>query len=239
MSKFIHGTAVLFPELVQAVPYWVDDEVRRRAFLPPLLERPSLLVTASLPARRPLESSVAPPPAVCAPRSIKDSKASAVLAKRSCVPAQLCLRIPCNHDEAPLIQRPMAGSAPMHIAGLAAWRGSDPLRPPPQNTKTNKKQTILSCCEPTRFVTLRLLVCVAILAFVAAGRAIRGIARRSQSIRGHRRRWARRTRRGRRVLRELLLLLCGRRRSIRHGLRGLLLVDGGERGRHRLGLVLH
>ena len=53
MSKFIHGTAVLFPELVQAVPYWVDDEVRRRAFLPPLLERPSLLVTASLPARRP------------------------------------------------------------------------------------------------------------------------------------------------------------------------------------------
>jgi SPX domain protein involved in polyphosphate accumulation len=26
MSKFIHGTAVLFPELVQAVPYWIDDE---------------------------------------------------------------------------------------------------------------------------------------------------------------------------------------------------------------------
>lgn len=25
-SKFIHGTAVLFPELVQAVPYWIDDE---------------------------------------------------------------------------------------------------------------------------------------------------------------------------------------------------------------------
>lgn len=26
MSKFIHGSAVLFPELVQAVPYWIDDE---------------------------------------------------------------------------------------------------------------------------------------------------------------------------------------------------------------------
>ena len=25
-SKFIHGTAVLFPELVQSVPYWIDDE---------------------------------------------------------------------------------------------------------------------------------------------------------------------------------------------------------------------
>jgi hypothetical protein len=25
-SKFIHGTATLFPDMVQAVPYWVDDE---------------------------------------------------------------------------------------------------------------------------------------------------------------------------------------------------------------------
>ena len=25
-SKFIHGTAALFPDMVQAVPYWVDDD---------------------------------------------------------------------------------------------------------------------------------------------------------------------------------------------------------------------
>ena len=31
MSKFIHGTAVLFPELVQAVPYWIDDESIRES----------------------------------------------------------------------------------------------------------------------------------------------------------------------------------------------------------------
>jgi SPX domain protein involved in polyphosphate accumulation len=32
-SKFIHGTAVLFPELVQAVPYWIDDESLRDSIL--------------------------------------------------------------------------------------------------------------------------------------------------------------------------------------------------------------
>jgi len=31
MSKFIHGTAVLFPDLVQAVPYWIDDESIRES----------------------------------------------------------------------------------------------------------------------------------------------------------------------------------------------------------------
>jgi uncharacterized membrane protein YidH (DUF202 family) len=33
MSKFIHGTAVLFPELVQAVPYWIDDESIRESIV--------------------------------------------------------------------------------------------------------------------------------------------------------------------------------------------------------------
>jgi hypothetical protein len=37
-SKFIHGTCTLFPELVQAVPYWVDDES----------VRPSMLLSAPL-----------------------------------------------------------------------------------------------------------------------------------------------------------------------------------------------
>jgi hypothetical protein len=40
-SKFIHGTATLLPELVQAVPYWVDDES----------VRPSMLNSAPQPAQ--------------------------------------------------------------------------------------------------------------------------------------------------------------------------------------------
>jgi len=43
MSKFIHGTAVLFPEAVQAVPYWIDDEsirdsIRASSAAPTLVE---------------------------------------------------------------------------------------------------------------------------------------------------------------------------------------------------------
>lgn len=45
-SKFIHGSATLLPDLVQAVPYWVDDES----------VRPSML-----------QSAPAPPPVSCAP----------------------------------------------------------------------------------------------------------------------------------------------------------------------------
>lgn len=41
-SKFIHGTCTLFPEMVQAVPYWVDDES----------VRPSMLLSAA-PVRQP------------------------------------------------------------------------------------------------------------------------------------------------------------------------------------------
>ncbi|GAB4814940.1 hypothetical protein N2152v2_001986 [Parachlorella kessleri] len=42
MSKFIHGTAVLFPDQVQAVPYWIDDESLRASILAsaPAHERP-------------------------------------------------------------------------------------------------------------------------------------------------------------------------------------------------------
>lgn len=32
-SKFIHGTAVLVPDLVQAVPYWFDDVSIRESIL--------------------------------------------------------------------------------------------------------------------------------------------------------------------------------------------------------------
>lgn len=32
-SKFIHGSCTLMPDLVQAVPYWVDDESVRTSML--------------------------------------------------------------------------------------------------------------------------------------------------------------------------------------------------------------
>jgi SPX domain protein involved in polyphosphate accumulation len=41
MSKFIHGTAVLFPEMVRAVPYWLDDESIRDSILASSSERPA------------------------------------------------------------------------------------------------------------------------------------------------------------------------------------------------------
>ncbi|KAF6262836.1 VTC domain-containing protein [Scenedesmus sp. NREL 46B-D3] len=46
-SKFIHGSCTLFPELVQAVPYWVDDES----------VRPSMLLSA--PPARPAADAAA------------------------------------------------------------------------------------------------------------------------------------------------------------------------------------
>uniref|UniRef100_A0A383VD06 SPX domain-containing protein n=1 Tax=Tetradesmus obliquus TaxID=3088 RepID=A0A383VD06_TETOB len=46
-SKFIHGSCTLTPELVQAVPYWVDDES----------VRPSMLLSA--PAVRPADAAAA------------------------------------------------------------------------------------------------------------------------------------------------------------------------------------
>ncbi|CAL8471696.1 g11238 [Coccomyxa elongata] len=51
-SKFIHGTATLLPELVQAVPYWVDDES----------VRPSMLQSAPQPAQA-VPGAAAPAPA--------------------------------------------------------------------------------------------------------------------------------------------------------------------------------
>lgn len=32
-SKFIHGSAVLLPDMVQAVPYWIDDESIRKSIV--------------------------------------------------------------------------------------------------------------------------------------------------------------------------------------------------------------
>lgn len=46
MSKFIHGTAVLFPEMVQAVPYWVDDESLRSSILASAPEPKQMSATA-------------------------------------------------------------------------------------------------------------------------------------------------------------------------------------------------
>ncbi|GFH26352.1 vacuolar transporter chaperone 4, partial [Haematococcus lacustris] len=49
-SKFIHGTATLFPDMVRAVPYWVDDESVRSSMLasaPP--PAPVLAASASMP----------------------------------------------------------------------------------------------------------------------------------------------------------------------------------------------
>lgn len=42
-SKFLHGTAALFPDMVQAVPYWVDDESVRASMLMSAPEQPSVL----------------------------------------------------------------------------------------------------------------------------------------------------------------------------------------------------
>jgi uncharacterized membrane protein YidH (DUF202 family) len=41
-SKFIHGTATLFPEMVRAVPYWVDDESVRASMIASAPEVPDL-----------------------------------------------------------------------------------------------------------------------------------------------------------------------------------------------------
>ena len=46
MSKFIHGCAVLFPELVQAVPYWIDDESLRDSIVASAPEARELAPTA-------------------------------------------------------------------------------------------------------------------------------------------------------------------------------------------------
>ena len=32
-SKFIHGSSVLLPDMVQAVPYWIDDESIRKSII--------------------------------------------------------------------------------------------------------------------------------------------------------------------------------------------------------------
>ncbi|PSC71737.1 VTC domain-containing [Micractinium conductrix] len=46
-SKFIHGTATLFPDMVQAVPYWVDDESVRASMLMSAPE-PSVVAPSAL-----------------------------------------------------------------------------------------------------------------------------------------------------------------------------------------------
>lgn len=50
-SKFIHGTATLLPDMVQAVPYWVDDESLRPSInsSAPRPAAPAVYVTQHLP----------------------------------------------------------------------------------------------------------------------------------------------------------------------------------------------
>ena len=48
-SKFIHGTATLLPELVQAVPYWVDDESVRPSMLQSAPQQPAAMCALPLP----------------------------------------------------------------------------------------------------------------------------------------------------------------------------------------------
>lgn len=59
-SKFIHGTATLLPELVQAVPYWVDDESVRPSMLQSAPQPPQAVPGAAAPA--PAAAGVPPKP---------------------------------------------------------------------------------------------------------------------------------------------------------------------------------
>lgn len=56
-SKFIHGTATLFPDMVRAVPYWVDDESVRSSMLASAATPPegSVVEEAGPSARRVVE----------------------------------------------------------------------------------------------------------------------------------------------------------------------------------------
>lgn len=44
-SKFIHGSAVLLPDMVQAVPYWIDDESIRKSIVQSSSQGPSTHVS--------------------------------------------------------------------------------------------------------------------------------------------------------------------------------------------------
>lgn len=44
-SKHIHGTATLFPDMVQVLPYWVDDESVRASMLISAPEQPEMAPT--------------------------------------------------------------------------------------------------------------------------------------------------------------------------------------------------
>jgi SPX domain protein involved in polyphosphate accumulation len=62
-SKFIHGTATLFPEMVRAVPYWVDDESVRASMIASAPEKP-----LALPAAGASSSSALNPPRLNKPK---------------------------------------------------------------------------------------------------------------------------------------------------------------------------
>eukprot|EP00879_Flechtneria_rotunda_P032077 GHRR01035229.1.p1 GENE.GHRR01035229.1~~GHRR01035229.1.p1 ORF type:complete len:471 (+),score=154.83 GHRR01035229.1:612-2024(+) len=65
-SKFIHGTCTLFPEMVQAVPYWVDDES----------VRPSMLLSAPPPRPEPVVPAAGPAAAASFAASASTSRAA-------------------------------------------------------------------------------------------------------------------------------------------------------------------
>jgi SPX domain protein involved in polyphosphate accumulation/uncharacterized membrane protein YidH (DUF202 family) len=101
MSKFVHGTAVLFPELVQAVPYWVDDESVRAS----------------------IEASAPTPPGAAA-AGAPDAAAAARAKPRRRVDDEAAAPAP------PAEHHPLLGDAPA-LALMRGARGSGGLGPGP------------------------------------------------------------------------------------------------------------
>ena len=118
-SKFIHGSATLLPDLVQAVPYWVDDES----------VRPSML-----------QSAPAPPPVSCAPgprprlphQQPEAVRISYVCRNHSCAPGprpachidslEECGKVMCVEISAACHQLPIAANEPVTpIPHVCSW----------------------------------------------------------------------------------------------------------------------
>ena len=112
-SKFIHGSATLLPDLVQAVPYWVDDES----------VRPSMLQSA--PAAPP---ACAPPPLhPCPALTLHPCRTRRAQAARAC-PREAGRRRPPGGVAC--ARAPGAARGPLRGCAPAPGR----LREPPQSS---------------------------------------------------------------------------------------------------------
>eukprot|EP00798_Chlamydomonas_sp_ICE-L_P020547 gene20547-27337_t len=107
-SKFIHGTATLFPEMVRAVPYWVDDESVRA----------SMIASAPLPE----EAASYVPPAITPDRS--GSKPRVDAPKRSYRSPDDDLNHPLLGDEPTLKMMPDPDEVRGFVKPTEARRGS-------------------------------------------------------------------------------------------------------------------